>query len=142
MTSFKLCRTYYTRARLHNDSWQPWPRPDARFDIKMDICKDSPQFHRIDIDAVAQRKKMASPCSIVFLSDLHWNGKMNGLYEKLVDSINALDADWIVFGGDLSVYMDTVEGALEWLSRLKAKRGRLAILGNRESPIFWLGTEY
>ncbi len=142
MTSFRLCRTYYTRARLHNDSWKPWPQPDSRFAVKMAICKDSPQFHRVDIEAVAVRKKVASPCSLVFFSDLHWNDKMNGLYEELVASINALNADWIVFGGDLSVYMDTVEGSLEWLSRLKAKRGRLAILGNRESPIFWLGSDY
>ena len=142
MTSFKLCRSCYTRARLHNDSWKPWHQTDARFAVKMAVCKDSPQFHRVDVEAVAIHKKMAHPCSIVFLSDLHWNGKMTEFYEELITSINALEADWIVFCGDLSVYMDTVESGLKWLSRLKAKCGKLAILGNRESPIFWLGIDY
>ena len=139
MTSFKLRKRHRTKARLHNDSWQPWPRPDARFDVKMAFCRDCPQFPRVDMEVVATRKRMEGECSLVFFSDLHWNGKMAKEYETLSESINLLDADWIVFGGDLSVYMDSVDGALEWLSRLKAKRGKLAILGNRESPVFWLG---
>lgn len=139
MTSFKLCRRFYTKPRLHNDSWHPWPRPDARFAVKMALCRDCPPFPRVDIEAVATRKRTDGKCSLVFLSDLHWNGKMAELYEKLVESINALEADWIVFGGDLSVYMDSVDSALAWLSRLKAKCGKLAVRGNRESIVFWLG---
>ncbi len=141
MTSFKLRKRQRTKARLHNDSWQPWPRPDARFAVKKAFCRDCPQFPRVNLEIMPTRKRMDDKCSLVFLSDLHWNGKMAEEYEMLTESINALDADWIVFGGDLSVYMDSVDGALEWLSRLKAKRGKLAILGNRESPVFWLGKD-
>ena len=140
-TAFRLCKKSLTKARLHNASWLPWPRPDARMAVKLSLCNASTPFPRLEVDAMSTRKQMQGETSLVFLSDLHWNGRMESLYEQLLADINALEADWIVFGGDLSVFMNTVAGALQWLSRLKAKRGKLAILGNRESPIFWLDKE-
>lgn len=75
---------------------------------------------------------------IVYISDLHWNGKQSQRYNDLVLAINALEADWIIFGGDLCVFMDTVDEAISCLAKLKAKCGKIAVRGNRESPIFWL----
>ena len=94
--------------------------------------------------AVTPAPRFARPgrTRIVFISDLHWNGRQWPIYRKLAENINELDADWIAFGGDLSVFMDTVQDALDWLATLNAKRGKIAVKGNRESPISWLDDKF
>ena len=139
--AFRLCRKGLTKARLHNASWKPWPQPDARLSVKLSLCNAASPFPRLEMEATPCRKRMQGTARILFLSDLHWNSQLDELYEILLDDINALEADWIVFGGDLSVFMDTAGDALKWLSRLKARRGKLSILGNRETPIFWVNRD-
>lgn len=72
---------------------------------------------------------------IVQISDLHlgtW-GDNTAFVSKMVDSINALKPDLIVFSGDLVNQKATeTEPFIEVLSRLKAKDGVYSILGNHD----------
>jgi len=78
------------------------------------------------------------PQKVVFFSDLHyWHGRAERL-PKLVDTINAEEPDWILFGGDLCCHLSDLEPALEGLSALRAKQGKLAVPGNRERGHCWL----
>ena len=75
---------------------------------------------------------------LVFFSDLHyWHGRPTRLPE-LVDTINAEEPDWILFGGDLCCHLTDLEPALDGLSALRAKQGKLAVPGNRECAHSWL----
>lgn len=78
----------------------------------------------------------------VFFSDLHWLGDAPGLYERVAYEINACNADWVLFGGDSCAFMDTLNGALKWMASLKAQKGKLAVLGNREAQIEWHSKEF
>lgn len=72
---------------------------------------------------------------IVQLSDLHLGTFVgrNGIVERLVDSVNAQKADLIVFTGDLVNYRsDELTSFLPQLSRLKARDGVVAVLGNHD----------
>lgn len=75
--------------------------------------------------------------SCIFFSDLHWLGNAPELYQRVAKTINSSNSDWILFGGDACAYMDTMDGALEWMSTLRARKGKLAVLGNREAHIEW-----
>lgn len=78
----------------------------------------------------------------LFFSDLHWNGTNSKMYGRMAGVINEMDADWLLFGGDLCAFMDNVEGGLTWLSGLKSRNGGVSVLGNRESQIEWHDTEF
>lgn len=72
---------------------------------------------------------------IVHISDLHLDG-WQGEQEKLltiVNEINALDADLIVFTGDLvSLSLEELKPLVPVLSQLKAKQGVISIMGNHD----------
>ena len=76
--------------------------------------------------------------TLVFLSDLHWNQRTEQGSEALVAAINAENADWLVFGGDLARYLEYVPAATRVLRALEARRGKIAVLGNRETALYWL----
>ena len=75
--------------------------------------------------------------NLVFFSDLHWNGRRKRRAKALIQAINAEKPEWIVFGGDLIRYLSDLPEALRILSRLRARRGKLAVLGNRERVHLW-----
>ncbi len=72
---------------------------------------------------------------IVQLSDLH-TGTFAGreeVLEAIVDSVNALDADLVVFTGDLVNYRATeAEHVVPILRRIKARDGVISIMGNHD----------
>jgi len=81
---------------------------------------------------------------ILYFSDLHWHGETRRLRaETLVETVNELQTDWVLFGGDLIRHLVDLKPALAILARLKARVGKFAVLGNRESihdwkpPSFW-----
>ena len=84
----------------------------------------------------------ASRDTCVFFSDLHWIGENPPLYERMATVMNASEADWILFGGDACAFMDTMGGALSWLGGLRARKGKLAVLGNREAHIEWHSSQF
>lgn len=72
---------------------------------------------------------------IVQISDLHVGsyGKSGSFVQKVVDSVNRLNPDLIVFTGDLvNIKSEEVEPYMEVLSTLHAKDGVLSILGNHD----------
>lgn len=76
---------------------------------------------------------------IVFFSDLHWDSNTADGADDLIQAVNRLDGDWLVFGGDLTRYQEQVPAALQILTAMNARRGKLAVPGNRESAHTWLG---
>ena len=55
-----------------------------------------------------------------------------GLAAGLIEAMNGLRPDWLVFGGDLARHPRFVAPGLDVLRRLEAGRGRLAVMGNWE----------
>jgi predicted MPP superfamily phosphohydrolase len=79
---------------------------------------------------------------LVFFSDLHfWRGRPERL-PLLVEAINAQEPDWILFGGDLCRHLTDLQPALDGLTALRAKQGKLAVAGNRERAHCWLPPEF
>lgn len=72
---------------------------------------------------------------IVHISDLHL-GSFNRRYhilDRAVDKINKLDPDYIFFTGDLvNNYAWELEGWDKVFLKLKAKKGKFAVLGNHD----------
>lgn len=72
---------------------------------------------------------------IVHISDLHL-GSFNRRYhilDRAVEKINQLKPDYILFTGDLvNNYAWELDGWQETFSKLKAKRGKFAVLGNHD----------
>ena len=83
-----------------------------------------------------------APTRLVFITDLHWRFTDWHAGEALLNLINAAEADWLLFGGDLACYLEHLPSAKEWLSRLRAKRGKLAVPGNWEHKKYWLPVAY
>ena len=79
--------------------------------------------------------------SLVFISDLHWPTTAPEAYQALAPAISALQPEWVISGGDLHTFLSGQEEALKWFASIKATRGHLAVLGNRESGILWKSHE-
>ena len=75
---------------------------------------------------------------LVFLSDLHWRRTDEFGAEPLIESVNAAEPDWIVFGGDLIRHLEHLPASVSLLGHLRARRGKLAVIGNRERHHFWM----
>jgi uncharacterized protein len=76
--------------------------------------------------------------NIVFFSDLHIQDE-NFNFNILIDGINRLEADWIIYGGDLLTLLHYHKLAAKFLSKLKAKDKKFTILGNWEKKRFcWI----
>lgn len=71
---------------------------------------------------------------IVQIADLQADGRTNGSkLERFIDAVNRLDADLILFGGDLVTSgIDHIETGAAALGRMKAKRGIYACLGDHD----------
>ena len=65
---------------------------------------------------------------ILFFSDLHYD---SSLFENgTSDAINALEPDFIVFGGDLITFSCHYSSAFKFMQSLKAKIAKISVLGN------------
>lgn len=78
---------------------------------------------------------------IVQISDLHlgtYSKSHKDVVSHIVDSINRMDADLVVFTGDLQNLVPTEidEHVKELKGRLRAKDGVISILGNHDYPIY------
>ncbi|MGB0933920.1 MAG: metallophosphoesterase [Lishizhenia sp.] len=72
---------------------------------------------------------------LVQISDLHLGSFSNRYHkvEKAIQKINALNADYVVFTGDLvNNYADEVKGWEKTLSSIISKKGVYSILGNHD----------
>lgn len=86
-----------------------------------------------------ETKKSIQPFKAVFFTDTHFGKYYNENHaDKLVSKINQLDADIVVFGGDLldnyardREYMD-LESLKNALKGIKAKAGKYAVWGNHD----------
>ena len=68
---------------------------------------------------------------ILFFSDLHIQNE-NFHAELLIERINSLEPDWIIFGGDLLTLLYYHKYAAKFMTRLNAKNKKFIILGNWE----------
>lgn len=77
---------------------------------------------------------------IVHFSDAHvgtYVGKREPLLQRAVDSINAQQADMVVFTGDMqNIYPDELAPHVACLRQLKAKDGVYAVLGNHDYAVY------
>ncbi len=77
---------------------------------------------------------------IAFFSDLHIGSMTSAgnMCERLVSKIEALDADLVVFGGDLinARYDELSTGLASVLGSLKAQDGVVAVLGNHDTGVY------
>ena len=94
---------------------------------------------KIDITS-ARLPKSFDGYRIAFFSDLHV-GSMTSAVEMcsdLVAKINALDADLVVFGGDLvnARYEELSPELAAALSGIKARDGVVAVLGNHDTGVY------
>lgn len=137
-----LMRTHVS-SRLHSKRWSKGCSTGAVFDISIKESSFSSELYCTFTKVIAAPvKKQQAGCRLLFISDLHQSG-LNPVFQgKFADEINKLSPDWIVFGGDLCMYMDAVDDALAWLGKLHAKCGKCAVPGNRESPVVWLDTAF
>jgi predicted MPP superfamily phosphohydrolase len=78
---------------------------------------------------------------LLLFSDLHWSKGSDSAAVALVQAVNGLEADWLLFAGDLIRYLEFWEPAAGILNRLRARRGKAAVPGNRERVHGWLSCE-
>lgn len=94
------------------------------------------QFNVNEIDFESEKiPESFSGYKIVQFSDLHAGtyGNRTRIVRKLVDEINALNPDLIVFTGDIvSLQTDELVPFIGELKNLKAKDGIISILGNHD----------
>jgi predicted MPP superfamily phosphohydrolase len=77
---------------------------------------------------------------IAFFSDLHLASltSAESMCANLVDRINSLDADLVVFGGDLinAGYYELTPELSTILGRIKARDGVVAVVGNHDTGVY------
>jgi Predicted phosphohydrolases len=88
--------------------------------------------------------KSMNQIQVIFITDIHYNQFMDeARFQKIVDVINDIEPDIIIFGGDLYDHPSTnipnetvIETFTQQLKSLKAKLGKYAVYGNHdlESP--------
>ena len=84
-------------------------------------------------------EKEVSPCTVVFFTDTHFGEYYDIAHaEEIVDTINGLDPDFVLFGGDLldNYARDRqaldLEALRDSLSRIEARAGKFAVWGNHD----------
>lgn len=84
-------------------------------------------------------EKEVSPCTVVFFTDTHFGEYYDIAHaEEIVDTINGLDPDFVLFGGDLldNYARDRqaldLEALRDSLSRVEARAGKFAVWGNHD----------
>ncbi len=70
---------------------------------------------------------------IAFVSDIHYGNRFGGeRLARLIDAVNALECDAIVLGGDHTLGTREIAPFAKEASRLKARHGVYAVLGNHD----------
>ncbi|MCF7791608.1 MAG: metallophosphoesterase [Victivallales bacterium] len=88
-------------------------------------CKD------FDIVGYSINSEGSAGEKILFFTDLHLQDD-DFYFTALTREINEINADWIIFGGDLLTLLPYHKAASQFLSGLKAKKSKIAVLGNWE----------
>jgi predicted MPP superfamily phosphohydrolase len=94
-----------------------------------------------DVDIVSTRlPKAFDGYRIAFFSDLHI-GSITSVEEfcrSLVEKVNSLDADLVVFGGDMINvrYKELIPELQKILGDIKARDGVFAVLGNHDTGVY------
>lgn len=73
--------------------------------------------------------------TIVQISDIHLGSRYDGtaFYQRVVDSINAINPDMVVFTGDLvNNFAGETKGYKQIFEQIKARNGKYAVLGNHD----------
>lgn len=90
--------------------------------------------------ASAQLPQAFDGYRIAFFSDLHIGSiiSVSDMCRNLVEQINSLDADLVVFGGDLiNIRYDELSPELQnILGGIKARDGVVAVLGNHDTGVY------
>ena len=90
--------------------------------------------------ASARLPKSFDGYRIAFFSDMHVGSMTSAvdMCEALVAKINALDADIVIFGGDLvnARYDELTPELAKALSGIKARDGVVAVLGNHDTGVY------
>lgn len=110
--------------------WAPGPVPAARTTRDGDLVT---RYFHLPVDRPALAGKR-----LLLFTDLHWSRRDSRGSEQLVDAVNRVESDWIVFTGDLIRYLEHAGAALAILGRMSAQRQRLATLGNWERHHRWI----
>lgn len=110
--------------------------------LYLDATEIAPKRVRIRTETIRSEKipEALSGLQILFFSDVHYNAFVDdSRLESLIEKIDSVGADVILFGGDLFDHpanqwpddqaMDTIRNVL---SRLKAPLGKFAVLGNHD----------
>ena len=133
----------YTKAGRRSEIWYDGIGANSVLEIEAISTRPIVEREFLLIDVKATRKGgHSAKNNVVFISDLHWDGWNRELYESLSKEISSLQPDYILFGGDLGVYSDTIDGAVNWLATLSARKGKYAVAGNRESCLNWLEVDF
>ena len=141
--SSEIRHSSYTPAGRHSAIWHEGVLANSLLAIEekppRPIAKGEFLLHEITARA---KGRGACGCSLFFMSDLHWDGSNRRIYLALAEEIAALEPDFLLFGGDLGVFSDSIDGAVAWLKSLKARKGKFAVAGNRESCLNWLDVDF
>lgn len=78
---------------------------------------------------------------IVHITDLHMSHWfMPSRYIPIIEEINRMNADYIIITGDLVThYRELIPACVKVLSRLRARSGIMAVLGNHD---YWVDPDY
>ena len=90
---------------------------------------------QIHVERLAfESPKITMSVQVVQIADLHLGLLSDERYcQKVVNEINAFDADIVVSTGDLvDMQMDHLDGLGQLMSSIRARRGKFAVLGNHE----------
>lgn len=93
-----------------------------------------PKVVKIDLSHKEPFSTLKKRVTIVHLSDIHLSTHTRLSWVKeLVEKVNALEPDYIVFTGDLiDINPDKIPEHVAALAGLKAKEGKLAVSGNHD----------
>lgn len=93
-------------------------------------------FHPVVRTVTVSSPAVTQACKVAFLTDLHFSPILShGYARRLVRHVNALDADVVLFGGDLiDAHLEFVlrDGAYRELGQLQARLGVFAVYGNHD----------
>ncbi|MCP4179199.1 MAG: hypothetical protein GY756_15675 [bacterium] len=76
--------------------------------------------------------KIFTDTNIIFFSDTHFNKSNLKKQGELLNLINSIQTDVIIFGGDLVSYNVNLPEAIEFLSKINQEVDKIGVLGNWE----------
>jgi predicted MPP superfamily phosphohydrolase len=117
----------------HSHDWRALPRQPRRVERTRLATVNYFGFPVEDCSLSGRR--------LIFFTDLHYSARSFWPGEAFVEIVNNLRADWLAFGGDLIRFLADQPAAMEMLGKLRARRKKLAVPGNRERMHSWISPE-